>query len=202
MLIETCRKEEFPFIVAVQGNMPAGQEPRVKNKIYGAAKATPAAQVESDTVLGFAFAQAFSYGISGVRTGRSRTTADVQFYVDKEFTRQGVGRCLLDKITQCLSFGYAAKEGYAWLNAGDNKVYKSGGVHYIHQLIIQLTVPSKNDLNVTWLTAFFMKYWYMDEGKIERIGRSSAEHFATPEFLDVVFFCNEAMAASEFNAMV
>lgn len=198
-MLKICQQEKLPFIVAIKGKMPhaLGKEPNFKGRTQGEASAFP----KDENVVGFAIAQGFCYGLAGLRSGRSRTTVDIQLYVDVNFTRKGIGRCLLDQLTQCLSFAYAAKDGHSWVNPSDDPVYKPGGKQYLHQLIVQLTVLSKNDPNVEWISAFLRKYWYMDEGRIERVGRTSPDSELS-EFLDVVFFCNEAMPAAEFNCLV
>src|SRR4051812_33186735 len=145
-LLAHCTTDKLPFIVAVKGFLP--EEP-----VSGIRKGrTKTVSPTNETVVGFAFAQAFNIGIGGLRTGRSRTTADVQLYVHSNYTRKGVGRCLLDRILQCLSFAYGAKDGYQWTNPGDDQVYKAGGSEYWHQLIIQIPVRAKQD-PPDWLTS-------------------------------------------------
>jgi hypothetical protein len=156
---------------------------------------------QNETIVGFAFAQAFSYGISGRATGRSRTTADLQFYVHNNYTRKGIGRCLLDRLVQCLSFAYGAKDGYSWMDFGENQVYKQGGSIYLHQLLIQLPIKAKDDPNLVWITAFLKKYWFLTETTLPETGRSPADSNQS-EFLDTALFCYEAMVASDFPCTV
>lgn len=152
---------------------------------------------QNEAIVGFAFAQPFCFGIGGKTTGRSRTTADIQFYVHSNFTRKGIGRCLLDRLVQCMSFAYGAKDGYSWMDFGsDDQVYKRDGTHYFHQLLIQLPMKAK-DANVEWLTAFLKKYWFLPDVKISRAGRTAADSNQS-EFLDTTLFCYEAMVVSDF----
>lgn len=188
------KEHKYPFIVAVKGRIPSqGNQAGAARK-----KVIPP---QNEIIVGFAFAQAFCYGVSGKETGRSRTTADLQLYVHNCYTRKGVGRCLLDRLVQCLSWAYGAKDGYDWMASSDEEVYKRGGSRYLHQLMIQLPIKVKDDPNVQWIAAFLKKYWFMDEGKLQRTGRMAA-HSNDSEFLDVVLFCYESMAASEFPPTV
>lgn len=180
-LLNICQQEKLPLIVAISGGLSR----------------TPA---NNEVVVGFALARAYQYGLGGLRTGRSRTTAEVQLYVHKDFTHKGVGRCLLDRITQCLSFAYGAKDGYPWMNPGDNPIYKPGGKIYLHQILIQLPILSKDDPNIEWISAFLRKYWYIDEGRIERVGRTSPDSDIS-KFLDIVLFFSQAMPEAEFTGM-
>jgi GNAT superfamily N-acetyltransferase len=100
-LINTCRSEKLPCIVAIRGCVPSLKSP--KNSFIHSKSLLP----KFENVIGFGVAQTYGYGFSGLRTGRSRTTADLQFYVHHEYTRKGVGRSILDRLIQCLSPSYA-----------------------------------------------------------------------------------------------
>lgn len=99
-LIKHCETEKLPIIVAVKRRMPPPQQqdrrPQPGKVILP----------QSESIIGFGFAESHNYGIGGARTGRSRATANLQFYVHPEYTRKGVGRSLLDRLIQCLSHGY------------------------------------------------------------------------------------------------
>lgn len=74
---------------------------------------------QNESVVGLAYAQSYCFGL-GRGKGRSRTTADLQLFVHQDFTRKGVGRSLFDRLIQCLSHSYGARDGYAWLNTDEN----------------------------------------------------------------------------------
>jgi hypothetical protein len=100
-IIQLCQQEKLPCLVAIKGNIPTPQpQPR-----FGKSSKTLLPQFE--TVIGFGFAQTYCYGIGGIREGRSRATAELQFYVHHEYTRKGIGRSLLDRLIQCMSHSYA-----------------------------------------------------------------------------------------------
>ena len=99
-LIDYCKKEQFPVIVAVKGNPPP-------QPVVGHRGQSKMHLPQFEAIIGFAFAQTYSVGLSGLHNGRSRATLEVLFYVHPEYTRKGVGRSLLDRLLQCLSSSYA-----------------------------------------------------------------------------------------------
>ena len=101
-ILNDSKEGQYPFIVAVKGQIPfRGNEVRSQSK----ARILPS----NEFIVGFALATPFSFGFSGKFTGRSRTTTDLQFYVHADYTRKGIGRCLLDRLVACMSFGYAGR---------------------------------------------------------------------------------------------
>lgn len=102
-VIGLCMQEKLPFIVAIKGNAPTF----ASQTRYSPAAKPPMPQFE--VIIGFGFGQTYSYGLglSAIREGRSRATAELQFYVHPEFTRKGVGRSLLDRLIQSMSPSYA-----------------------------------------------------------------------------------------------
>jgi L-amino acid N-acyltransferase YncA len=95
-LIAHCKDEKYPIIVAVRGRMPTVTNSKGQK--------VPLPQFE--TIVGFAFAKTYGAGLSGIRTGRSRGSAELQVFVHPEHTRKSVGRSLLDRLIQCLSHSY------------------------------------------------------------------------------------------------
>jgi GNAT superfamily N-acetyltransferase len=59
-----------------------------------------------ELIIGFGYAETSNYGLGGTGLGRSRFTANLQFYVHPDYTRKGVGRSLLDRLIQSMSHGY------------------------------------------------------------------------------------------------
>jgi L-amino acid N-acyltransferase YncA len=98
-MFDSARQDNFPFIVAIKGKMPAPSQER-----YSRSKVATLPQ--NEIVIGFGYAEAWAWGLNYSRQGRSRFTACLQFYVHPEYTRKKVGQSLLDKLTQCLSYGY------------------------------------------------------------------------------------------------
>jgi GNAT superfamily N-acetyltransferase len=102
-LLRRCKSEKLPVIVAVRGRMLLSSRPQLPSRHPQRSKlALP--QVEG--IIGFGFAESYNYGIGGLRTGRSRVTASLQFYVHPECTRKGIGSDLLDRLIQLMSSSY------------------------------------------------------------------------------------------------
>jgi hypothetical protein len=100
-IIKLCQQEKLPCVVAIKGNIPNIQPQG------HCGKSSKPLFPQFETIVGFGFAQTYGYGINGLRSGRSRTTAELQFYVHHEYTRKGIGRSLLDRLIQSLSHSYA-----------------------------------------------------------------------------------------------
>jgi hypothetical protein len=98
-LLDYCKRERFPILVAVNGNLP----PQPVGQVVQSKTHLP----QYETVIGFAFAQTYNVGLSCMHNGRTRGTLEIQFYVSPESARRGVGRSLLDRLLQCLSSEYA-----------------------------------------------------------------------------------------------
>lgn len=102
-LIKHTRSEKLPIVVAVRGKMPLPSDTKVQNRAGQKGKA-PLPQFEA--IIGFGYAETYCYGIGGARSGRSRFTANLQFYVHPEYTRKKVGQSLLDRLIQSMAHGY------------------------------------------------------------------------------------------------
>jgi hypothetical protein len=197
-MLEELQRLKLPMIVAVKGSMPAA--PLVGAPHHG--RAPKVVFPRHEEIVGFAFAQPFSFGVGGLHSGLSRTTLDLQLYVHNGSTRKGVGRSLLDRLVQCLSSGYGAKDGYSWMNPKDDPVYKPGGTQYWHQLIIRFPIKTKDDPNEKWMTDFLSKYWFLEEIRLKRIARTATDTSSPLEFLDVLLYCNVATSVTEFPQIV
>jgi len=108
------KEEKLPFLVAVSGRAPAKYTTHAGQNI----PIPP-----NETILGFSVARTWAYGINGLRSGRSRLTANLEVFVRHDHLRKGIGRSLLDRLLQCCSPGYAGRDGYSWINPNpDNDV--------------------------------------------------------------------------------
>jgi hypothetical protein len=92
---------------------------------------------------------------------------------------------------------HRARDGYDWMNLTDDPVYKSGGAQKWHQLIIQYAVEQKDDPNYEWMKNFLRRYFFDEEGRICRVARSSTSGPGA-KFADIIFFCKQASADTEF----
>lgn len=180
-LIRLARDEKTPFIVAVNGNLPETK-----------------ALAGEEKVIGFAFADSYGYGLNGMRTGRSRYTCNLNLYVDHQHQRKGVGRSLMDRLFQCLSYGYGGRDGYSWANQGNDPAYHQGGAGRWHQLLLTLPIQNKDDPNFPWVKQFLSKFYFVEEARLRCVARSSIDQ-GPAKWLDLVIFQVEASHGAEFS---
>ncbi|KAH8595580.1 hypothetical protein B0O99DRAFT_150344 [Bisporella sp. PMI_857] len=193
-LLEYLKKEQLPFIVAVKVGMPIGVAE--KRGRPGKGKATIP---QDEAVVGFGFGQPYAYGIGNRRTGRSRLNLDIQFYVHEKFTRNGVGRSLLDRLLQCVSRSYGAKDGYAWMNPDKDDTYERGGVHAVHQVIVLLSTENKVlDQYYKGISEMLLNNTFYEDVTLKRFGRSDNKR-AAPEFNDTVMFSKVVSLIGELS---
>ncbi|KAF4637883.1 hypothetical protein G7Y89_g188 [Cudoniella acicularis] len=196
-MIENARNEKHPFIVAVRGKVPTlldvqGRPARFKKD----------AMPKYETVIGFATAETYNYGISGGRNGRSRTTLNLMLYIHPEYKRKGVGRNLLDRLVHNLNSGYAFQNACPWLNPEDDPVHESGGAGSWHQLTFHLPVFKDNDPNLPWVKRFLQnKFLFSEETRLPSVARSCPNQ-GPATFLDLVIFRAQAAQDGEFDAYV
>ena len=187
-LLDYFQNEKLPLIVAVKGNLPAS------------VGSTKPKLPQYEAIIGFAYADIFNFGLDTKRTGRSRATATLQFYVHHEYTRRGVGSNLLDRLMHSMSFGYAFKNASSWVNPDNNQVYEAGGGGHWHQLLVQLSIERKNDQMYPWFKEFMLnKFFFKEETRLPAVGRTSGHQGKAAVWLDLVFFQNEAAHGDEFQ---
>ena len=88
------------------------------------------------------------------------------------------------------------------MDPANDPIYLPGGVQRWHQIIIQFAVQPKNDPNYERMRDFLRRYFFDEEGRISRIGRSSVNGPSSPSFADIIFFVKEASALTEFSPIV
>ncbi|KAF7879163.1 hypothetical protein EAF04_000362 [Stromatinia cepivora] len=190
-LIQVTKKEKLPFVVAVKGRIPAqSANPKVKTKVP-----------QYENIIGFGYTEMRGCGIAGKSTGRSRYTHSLHFYVHPDYTRKGVGSCVLDRLLLVSSRAYSSHDGYDWLNPDNDPAYGHGCGARCHQLLIEVPVLRKDDPNYDWIKSFLRKFWFLEEFRLNCVGRSSVLHRAG-EWLDVVHFQKELEHEAEFTPFV
>ncbi|TGO35136.1 hypothetical protein BHYA_0169g00160 [Botrytis hyacinthi] len=189
-LIKVTKKEKLPFVVAVKGYIPAkSANPKVKTKLP-----------QYENVVGFGYTEIRGCGFTGKSNGRSRFTHNLHFYVHPEYTRKGIGGCVLDRLLVVSSRAWSSHGGYNWLNPDNDRAYGHGCGARCHQLIIEVPVK-KDDLNYEWMKKFLRNFWFLDEIRLISVGRTSV--LKSPvEWLDVVHFQKELEHSGEFTHMV
>jgi L-amino acid N-acyltransferase YncA len=183
-----ARKEDFPFIVAIAGKAP--EKGRKKN---------------SETVLGYARAEGF-YGLGGTSKGRSRFTAQIEFWVHHKYLRKGVGRSLLDRMLQCTASMHAGKDGYDFVipDPKDKAVYGTfggaGGDRKYHQIMLQRPIEIRNDPDHAWLKTWLeTRFFFFQVARLQSIARTkTAGGPLGAKWMDVVIFQFEATQPGQF----
>ncbi|KAM0129204.1 hypothetical protein ACHAP3_007937 [Botrytis cinerea] len=189
-LIKVTKKDKLPFVVAVKGCIPAkSANPKVKTKLP-----------QYENIVGFGYTETRGCGLTGKSDGRSRFTHNMHFYVHPEYTRKGIGGCVLDRLLVVSSRAWSSHGGYNWLNPDNDPAYGHGCGARCHQLIIEVPVK-KDDLNYEWMKKFLRSFWFVDETRFISVGRTSV--LKSPvEWLDVVHFQKEVEHSGEFTHMV
>ncbi|ORY69540.1 uncharacterized protein BCR38DRAFT_520491 [Pseudomassariella vexata] len=106
-ILENCKKEKMPFIVALDKyNNP--YDPK-----------------ETHAVIGFVFIDIAGRGIFGSLKTNSKESGRLYIMVSPEYRQQRVGTALLDSILAMVSHTYNSKElSYQWENKTDDSVHK------------------------------------------------------------------------------
>lgn len=190
-IISVTKQQKLPFVVAVKGRVPTqSTNPKVKTKVP-----------QYENIIGFGYTEMRGCGIAGKSTGRSRYTHNMHFYVHQDYTRKGVGSCVLDRLLKVSSRAWSGHDGYDWLNPNNDPAYGHGCGARCHQMLIEVPVLKKNDPNYEWMKIFLRKFWFMDEFKLRSISRTSVAERAG-EWLDVVHFQKELEHEDEFTPFI
>lgn len=185
-ILPSFEQENAPVVVAIKGRLPEPIMQRGKEVII---------LPQFEQVIGFVSLNRHDYTFGCGHMGRSRYTSDLNIYVHPEYTRKGVGRSLMDRIFQCASSTYSAKDGYDWYNPNEHPVYKNGGGRQCHQIIAEYAT-FKGDPNFEWTQKFLEKFSFRKVGTIDSAGRS-APYARELKWLDVVIFQARASRAIE-----
>ncbi|KAJ4288552.1 hypothetical protein N0V90_011789 [Kalmusia sp. IMI 367209] len=143
--ISTITDEGLPYIVAVaKGNLPRGKQDYVNERI-----------------VGIAFIDDFCD-----KGSMYRFTFELELYVHPGFVRQGIAKCLLDRLLEMVNTSYQSKCAYEWVNRGD--YLKHGSARVVK--VINVTVPHAQGENVDWITEFMRKFKFRKAGHLFKVG--------------------------------
>ena len=97
-----------------------------------------------------------------------RFTFEMEMYVDPTYLRQGISKCMLDKLLDVVDTGYRARGGYDWICRGD---YLKNGCRRVVKNI-NLTIPHEHgdDSEIEWLTPFLKAFGFRKSGHIHMMG--------------------------------
>ncbi|OBT63999.1 hypothetical protein VE03_06668 [Pseudogymnoascus sp. 23342-1-I1] len=174
-VFEAARKGSYPFIVAIRGDPPVG------SRVVG-----------SNEVVGFAMVER-CLGFGCASTGRSRSTATIQFYVHQECLRHGIGGHLLDQILRRVSRLHVPfSDRNIWINPTRDALYEHIPNRF-HQVVVNRPMDRPNDPDFMWFDAFMKKYKIWESHRtlsVARKPRTTSGPSAT--FLDIVTYQHEA----------
>ncbi|KAK7951179.1 Acyl-CoA N-acyltransferase [Apiospora aurea] len=107
-ILGNCQEQNLPFVVALSGY----RDPRMPIGKAG------------HRVIGFAFLEVASRGITGSVTTNAKCSGRVYVMVDPQHRRARIGTALLDAVLRAVSPQYSPKENsYQWENPQDNSTY-------------------------------------------------------------------------------
>ncbi|KAI9043002.1 uncharacterized protein KD926_004793 [Aspergillus affinis] len=168
--IENCWENKLPFIVAVG----RGTGPDREN--------------QPEKTLGYALAN----DTIGRETS-SRYTAELQVFVKDGHKRQGIGRCLMDKLLEVCDPTYIPKLGY-FFNAkfDDQPKYHTGGCRRLACLIFAVGYQRDRRPQVQWLKDWLLEKYEFEEQAVLKRARVKFDHFNEVAYLirDVAYSSN------------
>lgn len=142
-VLQGCKMNELPFIVAVKGQLPSSTDAQGR-------KLKKVVAPQHETVLGFTFAQiqAFGFGSANTFKGRSRMNANLHLYVHHEYQGRGVGRNLLDRLLKILNHAHSFRDGHDFINPENDKRYGRVPDRW-HKVSFQVAVVSLNHSSIS-----------------------------------------------------
>lgn len=152
--IENCQTNRLPFIVAVER------------------RTGPARDSLPEQIVGYALA------IDHVGLMSSgRFTAELQVFVKPGFKRQGVGRCLIDKLLEVCDPTYIPRAGYHFSAAFDDQPkFHAGGCRRLARLIFAIGYRSDRRAEVEWLKEWLLDKYGFEEHAVFKGTRVKFDH--------------------------
>lgn len=151
-MMKKCHASHTPVIVAVLGTAPQAIT------AHGDETVTV---TQYEKAIGFAFAR-FSEQtgrqLGNKTTTRSSGIAHVQIFVSSQYTRHGIGRCLLDRVLQTLSHAYDANNGYPWVDPHGYSVHEKNRAPHCRQVIIEIPKTRQHDPEFEWKKQWLEKF--------------------------------------------
>jgi L-amino acid N-acyltransferase YncA len=149
--IEECEQEDLPFIVAAE------LLPGIRYAENG----------HKELIYGYILAVDFT----GANT-INRFTAELELLVNPATRKQGVGKCLVDKVLDILDPRYSRKGGYHFdYPANKRQVYGSCRGRQMAKVLFAVPYPSDKDSEYVWLKSWLVdKFRFEEQGILRGIG--------------------------------
>jgi L-amino acid N-acyltransferase YncA len=170
---DTTKEDRLPFIVAIL----KGKKDVQRNYYTG---------VKVEQVVGFACANGFT-----AADYVEHIAAELEIYVHHKYLRQGVGRCLLDRLLCATDRGHMERGGYPFhCDPAERHWYEVGGARDLHKLMFVARQYSRakkdcpEEVEVTtWMKKWLVKEWDFElEACLKQAGAKGGR------FLDLTYF--------------
>ncbi|KAH8432337.1 GNAT family N-acetyltransferase [Aspergillus melleus] len=159
--IENCLENKLPFIVAV------------------GRRTGPSRENQPEKILGYALAN----DTVGLKSS-GRYTAELQVFVRDGHKRQGIGRCLMDKLLEVCDPTYIPKLGYSFNASFDDQPrFRTGGCRRLARLIFAVGYQSDRGSQVQWLKDWLLEKWEFEEQAVLKGARVKFDHFNDVAYL-------------------
>lgn len=142
--------------------------------------------VKGEQVVGFALATGFT-----AADYVEHIAAELEIYVHHKFLRQGIGRCLLDRLMCATDRGYMERGGYPFhCDPAERHWYEVGGARDLHKLMFVArhhSRPKKDHPEEVDVTTW-MKKWLVEDWDFEQEACLKQTGAKNGRFLDVTYF--------------
>ena len=144
--ISNCARETLPCLVAIERG---STRRRFNNN-------------SNEKIVGYALATDFVG-----RDTQDKYTAEIELFVHPDHVRQGIGKCLLDKLLQVCDTGYIPRSGYMFTCDKDvNTNYGTGGNRYLTNVIFVLRFLKSDPKDYQWTKEWLMRSWDFKESAL------------------------------------
>ena len=118
-----------------------------------------------ETVVGFVYAEDF-----GDKENAYRLTCEMQFWVDHEYKRTGIGKTLVDRMLEALDPEYRPRHGTPFVGGEDKIDYMYGGRRIIRKVLIPIPYPADDDYDLKWQKKWLIGFDFFHVSTLPGIG--------------------------------
>ncbi|KAL9116079.1 MAG: hypothetical protein Q9227_000448 [Pyrenula ochraceoflavens] len=149
--------ENLPFLVAILKDFKTSRKAQIRSS-------------HVEKIVGFGCAALFS-----AIQNAEQYTAEMEIYVHREWLRQGIGSCLLDKMLEPLDPGYIPRQGYLFTcDPEARRHYGPGGKRDLLSSVFVVRHwdnPRTGEISeYMWLKKWLEKFGFEEQGYLRRVG--------------------------------
>ncbi|XPS75710.1 hypothetical protein M3J09_007781 [Ascochyta lentis] len=115
----------------------------------------------SETIVGYVHLEDYVN-----QSSMYRYTFELNLYVHPGYIRQGVGKCLLDRIMYIANTGYDTRGGYEWIN--DFEYLKNGKGRVIKTILANVHFERGDEIE--WTGKYFGDFGFKKAGRFAQVG--------------------------------